>query len=325
MKNIPVIDIAELNASGTRRLLDEACEGWGFFQITNHGIEESVIAGLQSAMAVFFHQAAEDKRTISRTAENPWGFYDRELTKNTRDWKEIYDYGPGDGQQLFPQWPTIVPGFREAIVTFYSACETLSYRLLSVLSLNLGMPADYLERSFTRHHSSFLRLNYYPVCPLPERPDGMSVPASGYLGINHHTDAGALTVLLQDDQPGLEVYRDNTWHLVEPRPDALVVNIGDIVQVWSNDRYRASLHRVVVTPDSERFSAPFFFNPDYRACYEPLPSTVSADNPAHYRRINWGEFRQLRAAGDYADYGEEVQIGHYRLDSVEGVSHGQTG
>ena len=103
------------------------------------------------------------------------------------------------------------------------------------------------------------------------------------------------------------------WHLVEPRSDALVVNIGDMVQVWSNDRYQAALHRVTTNTDNPRYSAPYFFNPEYRANYAPIPTMVDADNPPRYREINWGEFRRLRADGDYADYGDEVQISHYRI------------
>ena len=89
------------------------------------------------------------------------------------------------------------------------------------------------------------------------------------------------------------------------------MNIGDIVQVWSNDRYTAALHRGLVSADAERFSAPFFFNPAYSTEYAPLPSTVDAQHPPRYRPINWGEFRARRAAGDYADHGEYHSISHY--------------
>jgi isopenicillin N synthase-like dioxygenase len=272
-------------------------------------------------MRAFFAQPIRAKRAISRTADNPWGFYDRELTKNTRDWKQIYDYGPPDGAAMRPQWPSSLPGFRPAVEAFHAACERLALRLLAAVSVNLGMPRTALHGLFVPAHSSYLRLNYYPRCPRPERTAGLTTPKTGHLGINHHTDAGALTLLLQDDQPGLEVYRRGEWHLVEPRSGALVVNIGDIVQVWSNDRYRASLHRVIVSAAAERFSAPFFLNPAYSASYAPLPTTVDAQHPAAYRSINWGEFRKLRAAGDYADCGEEVQISHYRISNEE-HSHG---
>ena len=143
-------------------------------------------------------------------------------------------------------------------MSYTEACEGLALRLLAAISTNLGMPPDYLAASIGATHSSFLRLNYYPVCPEPARPEGLDQPEDGHLGISHHTDAGALTVLLQDDQPGLEVYRDGDWYVVEPRSDALVINIGDIVQVWSNDRYRAALHRVITNPHKARYSVPYF-------------------------------------------------------------------
>jgi isopenicillin N synthase-like dioxygenase len=128
--------------------------------------------------------------------------------------------------------------------------------------------------------------------------------------VNHHTDAGAVTVLFQD-QPGLEVFHEERWKLVEPRADALVINIGDIVQVWSNDLYRAALHRALVRPDLERFTAAFFLNPPYSVDYAPLPSVIDAGHPARYRAINWGEFRSRRTAGDYASQGEYAHISQY--------------
>lgn len=317
VQGVPVISIIDLDEPETLAALDSACRRWGFFQVVGHGVVESVMRATHRAMRDFFALPPPAKRAVERTAENPWGFYDQELTKNTRDWKEIYDYGPPDGGVARPQWPEQLPQLRQAVLDFYGACETLSFRLLNALSRNLGMPEDHLAQAFRPQHSSFLRLNHYPVCPVPERPDGLATTRSGHLGINHHTDAGALTVLLQDGQPGLEVFRHGRWHLVEPRAGALVINIGDIVQVWSNDRYRASVHRVITSAESERYSAPFFLNPSYETDYAPLPSTVNARHPARYRAINWGEFRRGRAAGDYADRGEEIQISHYRIQDEE--------
>lgn len=319
-QSIPVIDIRNLWSDATLSALDDACRDWGFFQVVNHGVPEEITGALYDAMHGFFALPADDKRAIARSAENPWGFYDRELTKNIVDLKEIYDYGPGDGERIQPQWPRALPGFPEAISAFYGSCEKLSFALLAAISSNLGMAPGYLARSFRPDHTSFLRLNYYPVQGARDSSAGPLAALVGQLGINHHTDAGALTVLLQDDKPGLEVYRHGGWHLVEPRADALVINIGDIVQVWSNDRYKASLHRVLASVDAPRYSAPYFFNPAYQANYAPLPSTIDDVHPPRYRSINWGEFRSLRAAGDYADLGEEVQISHYQL--ARKVHHG---
>jgi isopenicillin N synthase-like dioxygenase len=297
--SIPVIDIAELRAPETLRTLDLACRHWGFFQVVNHGLDCALADALLAQAHAFFALPADVKRRIRRTADNPWGYFDEELTKNTRDWKEVFDYGPPGKDGESPQWPDYPAGLRTAVVAYYEACEALAFRLLGAISINLGVPEDFLHHAFLPTHSSFVRVNFYPRCP------GM-----GCLGVNQHTDAGALTVLLQDDQPGLEVLRDDVWHLVPSVEGALVVNVGDIIQVWSNDRYRAVLHRVRTNASSQRFSVPFFFNPRYDFEYAPLTTTL--DQRARYRPINWGEFRRLRSAGDYRDLGTEVQIEHYR-------------
>jgi isopenicillin N synthase-like dioxygenase len=319
VENVPVISISQLDDPMTLAELDRACREWGFFQVVDHGIPEQVLANLRHKMHEFFIMPRATKLSISRTAENPWGYFDQELTKNTLDWKQVFDYGPAelptDGRDpvMIPQWPRFVSGFKPAVLDYYRDCEALGFGLLDAIAKNLGMPPNALKQYFAPRHTSFVRLNYYPVCPTPARTEDETVPDDGYLGVNHHTDAGALTMLLQADEPGLEVFHDGAWHLVEPRDDALVINIGDIVQVWSNDRYRAAVHRVTSNSEKARYSAPFFLNPAYNADYAPLPTTVNEAHPARYRPINWGEFRRLRTAGDYADYGEEVQISHYAV------------
>jgi len=313
---IPIIDIRRLDDDPTAlREIDRACREWGFFQVVGHGVPAELLEATHASMREFFALPLADKRAIERTATNAWGFYDRELTKNTRDWKQIFDVGPDehDGPLAgsIAQWPARLPEFKRTTDAFYAACETLSFRLLGAISRCLGLSATGLAGAFSPRHSSFLRFNYYPPCSDPASPDS-PMGAQGNFGINHHTDAGALTVLLQDDQPGLQVFRRGAWTLVEPTPGALVINIGDIVQVWSNDQYPASLHRVIASQGAERYSAPFFFNPAPSATYAPVSTVCSDADPAHYRAISWGEFRARRSAGDYADYGEEVQISHYR-------------
>jgi isopenicillin N synthase-like dioxygenase len=100
--------------------------------------------------------------------------------------------------------------------------------------------------------------------------------------------------------------------MVTPLAGAFVVNIGDMVQVWSNDAYRAPLHRVLAMDAVERYSLPFFYNPAYRAAVAPLAAAMQRTGPAHYDAIPWGAYRRRRADGDFADYGAEVQISDYR-------------
>ncbi|MEJ0036021.1 MAG: 2OG-Fe(II) oxygenase family protein [Gammaproteobacteria bacterium] len=309
-EGIPVIDLADPEAAGTVRAVGEACREWGFFQAVGHGVDPRLIASVQRRMRAFFAQPLDAKRAIVRSAQNPWGFYDRELTRHTPDWKQIYDVGPASGDSIVPQWPATLPEFRPAIEAFRDACNAVSMRILRAISLSLGMPAGALDGCFRAENTSFLRLNYYPECPTPERPTDASVARVGHLGVNQHTDAGAVTVLFQD-RPGLEVFHEERWKLIEPRRDAFVINIGDIAQVWSNDLYRAALHRALVRPDVERFTTAFFLNPPYSADYAPLPSVIDAGHPARYRAIKWGEFRSRRTAGDYANQGEYAQISQY--------------
>jgi isopenicillin N synthase-like dioxygenase len=316
LTHIPVIDIGRLERDDAALAqVHEACRDWGFFQIVGHGVPDALRTATHTAMRAFFALPLAVKRAIERTATNSWGFYDRELTKNTRDWKQVFDVGPDETEGplagMQAQWPAALPEFRPVIEAFSAACEGISYRILDAIAHCLDAPTAQLRRVFMPRHSSFLRLNYYPPCSEPAAP-GSPIGAAGNFGVNHHTDSGAVTVLLQDQQPGLQVFRRGTWTLVEPNPDALVVNIGDVVQVWSNDRYPAALHRVIANEHSERYSAPYFFNPAPSACYAPLPTACRDGEAAHYRAINWGEFRASRTAGDYADYGEEIQISHYR-------------
>jgi isopenicillin N synthase-like dioxygenase len=316
---VPVFDIRALpDDVAALRELDMACRDWGFFQITGHGIPPAQLAAARAQMQAFFALPDIAKQALARTATNAWGFYDRELTKNRRDWKQIFDVGPAieDGPLAgtTPQWPTSLPDFRPAILALSAALETVAYRIVQGIAVNLGVQPAHLFEAFERH-TSFLRLNYYPLCDDPAPPDSPTLSTQGHLAIHHHTDAGAVTVLLQDDQPGLQVLHNNAWHRVEPRPDALVINIGDVVQVWSNDRYIAPVHRVIASRAKVRYSAPFFFNPSPETNYAPLPGVCRGLAP-RYRPINWGEFRAGRAAGDYADLGEEIQISDFRMESL---------
>jgi isopenicillin N synthase-like dioxygenase len=311
--NIPLIDLGSLMTPSTLGALDKACGEWGFFYLVGHDIDAGQRDAILAVTRAFFTQPTSVKNRIRRTDINCWGFYDAELTKNRRDWKEILDIGPaaasGPLAGAFPQWPAI-DGFRDEIERLEAQLHEVALLLVTAIARALDSSEDLLAPFVD--HSSYIRLNYYPACEQPAAADSDFVPDSGHLGISHHTDAGAITVLMQDDVAGLQVYNAGTFHTIEPRRDSLVINVGDIVQVWSNDRYQAPLHRVLANEGAARISIPYFLNPSYEYDYEPLAGVVDDSRPAIYRPINWGEFRSKRSAGDYADVGEEVQISHYR-------------
>ena len=313
--SVPVIDLSgppgEVEAAVAR-----ACAEWGFFHIVGHGQDAGLIARTLEEARAFFAAPAEAKRALARNRDNPWGYNDRELTKQRRDKKQIFDIGPdaaalkieGDvfsGETPFPDWQ---PGLQPAMRAWFDACEALCLRLLRPVATGLGADRDALVGDFDGAHTSFLRLNHYPVRDLLE---GESAEPAG-LGIHPHSDAGALTILLTDGNSGLQVLKDGDWRPVDPVPGGLIVNIGDMAQVWSNDRYPAPLHRVLAMEDHERLSLAYFFNPAYPAVIRPLATAVAPGDAAHYRDLPWAEFRRRRADGDYADYGAEVQISDYR-------------
>ncbi len=320
----PLIDLGAGLEQATREIAS-ACEQWGFFQIVGHGLDPTLMAEADAQTRWFFAQPMAAKRALSRTARNPWGYYDRELTKNLRDKKEIFDIGPdiagaagetGLWAARTP-WPENDADFSSTMRQFREACESLALRLLGMVCVGLGADADRLSDAFRPSSTSFLRLNHYPIED-PLGDEAGAAAAGADLGIHHHTDAGALTVLLQDQVSGLQVWQrgeagDGEWRTVTPTPGALVVNIGDMLQVWSNDLYAAPVHRVLAMEAVARISLPHFCNPAYEAMVAPLETLVGAGRPALYRPISWGEFRQKRADGDFADDGAEVQISDYRV------------
>lgn len=320
-ESVPVIDIAGLlNAqaldAGTVAEIAQACARWGFFQVTGHRVDAALVAAVRDQARLFFARPAAEKEAILRTRDNPWGYYNNELTKNQRDKKEVFDYTVSGLDPVYAaanRWPAFDPAFRRVMEDYRDACTGLALRLLEAMSVGLGVEATHLNAHFDPQHSGFVRLNYYPVKdPLQGRDDVRHLDVAD-LGVHHHTDAGALTVLLQDEVGGLQVFNGGYWHDVEPVADAFVINTGDMLQVWSNDRYRAAIHRVQAMESRDRYSVPFFYNPNAGTRVTPLRALVNASAPARYREIDWSEFRLRRTDGDYADYGPEVQISQYRL------------
>ncbi len=329
-KSIPLIDVSPLSGEEAQAIADtaerigRAAREFGFFQVVGHGFPPELVDLMWAETKRFFAQPREAKLAISRTKENPRGYYDRELTKNARDLKEVFDYAAVPHPELpedhpdnsaavdgSNRWPADLPGFRDTMLDYYAECERLGLAILGALCMDLGLPRDALLGHFVPEHTSFVRLNYYPLDDPLDASEAAEATDLGDMALHHHTDAGALTILLQDDVGGLQVLADEEWIGVTPTEGAFVINVGDMMQVWSNDHYKANLHRVRPTRGRARYSIPCFFNPSYQTDHAPLMS--SANDPPRYRSINWGEFRQARTDGDYADFGKEIQISDFRI------------
>ncbi|KAK1276831.1 Flavonol synthase/flavanone 3-hydroxylase [Acorus gramineus] len=318
---IPTIDLSPLNnhpiSPDLVAEVGAACREWGFFQVINHGVPVELRRDVEAAAREFFGQSAEEKGKVRRDEANPLGYYDTENTKNVRDWKEVFDFivkdvvvipaeaGSDEVQEIRNRWPEYPPGMSDACKAYARGVEKLAFKLLELIALSLGLAGDRLNGFFS-NQTSFLRLNHYPPCPTPHLA----------LGVGRHKDAGGLTVLAQDHVGGLDVKKksDGEWYRVKPIPDSYIINVGDLVQVWSNERYESAEHRVSVNSKRERFSIPFFFNPAHYTIVAPLEEMTNEENPPKYKPFDWGDFFKTRKNSNFKKLDvENLQIHHFKI------------
>ncbi|KAK8647989.1 hypothetical protein V6N13_128753 [Hibiscus sabdariffa] len=322
IEGIPLIDLSLSDTRDIKLLVSEignACKNWGFFQVINHGVPLQFFTQINIAAKTFFDRPIEEKTKVKRDEVNSTGYHESEHTKNVRDWKEVFDFvlkdpsflpashEPEDKQlkALRNRWPENPPEFREVCQEYAREAEKLCYKLLELIALSLGLPSNRFHGYFD-DHTALMRLNHYPPCPCPELA----------LGVGRHKDAGALTIVAQDDVGGLQVKRksDGVWVPVKPTPNALVINVGDTIQVWSNEAYESVEHRVVVNSERERFSFPVFFFPSHYVMVKPLEELVNEQNPAKYKEYNFGKFFAARTRGDYKKLElENIQIRDFKI------------
>ncbi len=243
MSEVPTIDLSQVD-DRSLELIDRACRDHGFFLAVGHGMDGHLAALMDKAKA-FFDLPKEEKRKVLRTADNPMGYFDRELTKQKRDQKEVFDFyapraGAGIGRMRWPEQPE---GFREVLSDYFHASAGVAKLVMALLCRAIGQPASVLDEAFSGSPTNTARLNHYPPEDLLSVDERKDVKPLGDMALHHHTDPGAVTLLYQDQVGGLETYsREDGWIPVPPNPDALVVNVGDVVQVWSNGQYRAATY-----------------------------------------------------------------------------------
>ena len=317
---VPTVDIS--NPSATElAAVDAACRDHGFFLLVGHGADE-LIADMWRVTDRFFAHDETVKGPIRRTEDNPFGYWDRELTKRKRDHKEVFDYAdPWGPTGHMNRWPTDHEEFRATLERFYDTFSQLATATLGVIRSALGLSDTQTaeELGFLNERtSSAVRLNHYPVGdPVPaEQREGLA--DLGPTALGYHTDPGVLTLLLQDDTGGLQAESTtHGWIDVPPLRGAIVVNLGDAMQVWTNDQYKAAVHRVVPMTRSNRYSIPYFSNPPRDAVLEPLAAVMAAEGvDARYRSFGWKEYIAGRMADNFADYGvEDIQISDFLIDA----------
>lgn len=291
---LPVVDISGLISgdAGARQAvaeaLGEAAREVGFLYVTGHGLDPDLTLNLRAQAERFFDQPIARKmawyigKSVNHSGYVPEG--EEVFADGKIDRKEAFDLGldhpePVAGEPMLGPnlWPDD-EAFRSAAGAYYDAVAALARRLFGGFALALGLPMDHFEHHLQRPPSQ-LRLIHYPF-------DAHAAPDQQ--GIGAHTDYEFFT-LLHTTAPGLEVLNGaGIWVDAPPVPGAFVVNIGDMLEAWTNGEFTATSHRVRKVGE-ERYSFPFFATCDYRTVVAPHPAFVSDARPARYPALVSGE------------------------------------
>jgi isopenicillin N synthase-like dioxygenase len=315
MSDFPVIDLAAFEAASEEkkrqmgREVDLICRASGFLAVRNHGIPDDVISGVWNQAHDFFDLPYVVKdQSRAPYPGYPYGYLGPGAEALARskgvdsppDLKESFNGGPlsvppglTDEEALAfcyaaTIWPDDPQDFRPAWEAYYSAVTNLAARIMRVFAVALDLPKDYFQ-SFISAPISALRALNYPELDAP--------PPEGQLRAGAHTDYGSLTILLpQPGSKGLEIMTpEGAWREVPPVDGAFVINIGDLMARWTNDRWVSTLHRVVnVSPDdgglARRQSLAFFHQPDWFASIETLPSCLVDGEVSKYEPVLSGPY-----------------------------------
>ncbi len=306
MTFIPVLDM-RADESDLATEIDRVCSDIGFFQIVGHGVDRELIDRTWATVRAFFDLPLAERLAAARPRPDyPFAYVPMagETLSNSigdggqPDLKETFNMGPvvrppnglagrptdPDEAVLFlpTLWPPTMASLRPALEAYFVAMDDLAARILRLCAIGLGLDADFFAPRIDVGTTALRALNY-PDQPVP--------PPPGQLRAGAHTDYGTITILRQDAAPGgLEVLDQRTglWTAVPSIPDAFVINVGDMMAQWTNDRWRSTLHRVVnpsVDAGARRQSMAFFHNANYHCEVACLPTCTSADNPPRYAPV----------------------------------------
>lgn len=280
---VPTIDLKEIDSENEnvrercREELKKAAVDWGVMHLVNHGISDELMDRVRKAGKVFFDLPIEQKENYANDqASGKIQGYGSKLANNASGQLEWEDYFfhlvyPEDKRDL-NIWPQTPADYIEATAEYAKELRALATKVLRVLSLGLGLEEGRLEKEVGGLEELLLqmKINYYPVCPQPELA----------LGVEAHTDVSALTFILHNMVPGLQLFYEGKWVTAKCVPNSIVMHIGDTIEILSNGKYKSILHRGMVNKEKVRISwAVFCEPPKEKIILKPLPETVSETEP----------------------------------------------
>lgn len=296
------------------RTLDQACRDSGFLVVTGHGVAQDRCDGVLDAFAQFFDQPVEAKRRwlVADEADNRgYSELGKEALAYSRgqqtppDLFEAFNVGREDvegpwfdaNRSFFAPnvWPSHPTGLRAAWQRYEAAVSELADDLLQALAIALDLPQDWFIVRTRRAVVTTRAINY-------QRAPGAPDPEPEQMRLGAHTDYGILTILLADDVPGLQVFRDGRWQVAPTPRSSFVCNIGDMLERWTNDRWTSTLHRVTPPPSDaagtvRRRSLARFLDCEPDRVVSCIPSCCSEAEPARYPPVQAGAWLQAKVVG----------------------------
>ncbi|GLJ33686.1 hypothetical protein SUGI_0676980 [Cryptomeria japonica] len=288
---VPVIDMEKLLLPSDNHqrqkemgILSKACIEWGFFQVVNHGIPHSLIDRIRGVANEFFSLSLDEKKKCAPQAGEAQGYGNMFVV----DENQTLDWGDLMALVLMPKklvnlalWPTTPSDYRNMVEMYTVEVERVAQMILNLFAENLHLKNDYFKENFGEDPMMTMRMNLYPPCL---RPDLV-------LGLSPHSDGGAITLLLQDDLiEGLHIRKNNEWIPIQPISYALVVNIGDLIEVMTNGIYKSIEHQAVTNKEKTRLSIAMFYQPGLHDEVAPARNLVYEEKPSLYRKFKHQEY-----------------------------------
>lgn len=279
---VPVIDLQKLMSGdfmdSELQKLHSACQQWGFLQVINHGVIPSLLETFKREVIELFKLPMEEKKKLWQQEDSFEGFGHLFVVSEEQklDWSDMFGMITLPHHirkvDLFQKLPS---KFRDIMEEYSKEIKSLAMIILCQLGKALRMDEKEIRDLFSDGMQS-MRMNYYPPCPEPDRA----------IGLSPHSDADALTILFQlNETEGLQVRKDGIWVPIKPLPNALIVNIGDMMEIVSNGVYRSIDHRAIVNSNEERLSVATFYYINVDSELGPARSLIGPNNPAIFRRV----------------------------------------
>ncbi|XP_028956826.1 kihadalactone A synthase LFS-like isoform X2 [Malus domestica] len=277
--NLPIIDLSSSDSISSANSIRQACIEYGFFYLVNHGVEEELFAEVFDRSRNFFSLPLEDKLKLTRKHHRGY----------TPLFMENLDFA-SSSKDILPSW-------RPAMELYYRKVLSAGKRLISLIALALNLDEDFFEKvGALNKPRGLLRLLHYP--------GELGSTDEEIYGASAHSDYGMVTLLASNGVPGLQVCRDKSkqpriWEDVLHIDGAFIVNIGDMMERWTNCLFRSTLHRVMPA-GQERYSVAFFMDPNEDCVVECLKSCCSEESPARFPPVRSGDYLEERFRLTYA-------------------------